>query len=676
MSLCKVCDKLDIQNFVDWEKDLEDVRHQPSLSKLEHSALTENCPLCKLILSSIQSNLTEAGEGPIDASIWESSSPIILRGVQYIVDDEDTEPGGLFWIKARCDRAGPFAHAYFSLYPDDEDPDSAPVPEDVVIGKRVRRPEENHELLRGWIRDCEAKHTSCVATGPLPTRVINVGEEGDDFVRLEVTDPAATPEANKYMTLSHCWGPTPELVIRTTKATLPQHLTRIPLSDLTNTFRDAVHVTRAVGVKHIWIDSLCIVQDDADDWARESAKMGFIYANSYLTVAAAASPDSRGGCFHHYSPPSQSLPPARIKCTTPPGGKGHVFLRPRLRDFLTLHKAPLHTRAWVKQERILSPRTVHYDADQMLWECREGRVCESGVPESAFVTQRRIWDGRLHFEQHGEEEEERHGGNRRRAFWYDWYDLVESYTTHGLTKGEDKLPALSGLAQTLETASGGSYVAGLWRDHLPFGLLWRKAGEWLKPAPTYRAPTWSWAAWDGRASFYGEVDLDGHSTKVIPTVEDIEAVVQPLGLDPRGRLASGSLKITGQLKPADERTDPRSPGYRKLAGVMESLKLTVDFLTADGGSTAFGIAFFDEEYRPGEGPVYCLRIARMESALGEPLPSLFLALLLRPTGRNRDEYRRIGIGEQREVGVGRLEGPVERQPDFFAGVEMGRVTIV
>jgi len=654
MSLCRVCQRLDLKDFVDWELTLEDVPHHRSLEQLEKAAAL-NCPLCRLIFDALTPKLAE--EPPLDPTIWKSS-PITLRGVQYV--DEDSECGGIFWIKARCDRAGPLAFAYLSLYPDEEDPDSVPVPEDIVIGRKVQPPEQNFNLLRGWIQHCEANHSTCAARGSLPTRVINVGKGGEDFVKLEETHP---DQPDRYMTLSHCWGPTPHLVIRTTKATLAQHQQQIPLSALTNTFRDAVHVTRAVGIKYIWIDSLCIVQDDEQDWARESAKMGFIYANSYLTVAAAASPDSTGGCFHHNG--KLQVQSARIRCTTP-AGLGHVFLCPRLGDFLTLHESPLHTRAWVKQERILSPRTIHYDGDQMLWECHESRACESGVPESAFVVQHRIWDGRLRLE--GDEQQ-----TSRRSWWWDWYDLVESYTTHGLTKGEDKLPALSGMAQTLESATGGSYVAGLWRDHLPFGLLWRKAGPWLKPAPTYRAPTWSWSAWDGKSSFYNEADLEGYSTRVFSTVGIVEAVVTPLGLDPRGKLASGFLKITGQLKAADERMDPGAPGYQQFPVMNESLKLTVDYLTANGA--IFGLAFFDEEYRPGRSPVYCFRIARMESSLEERLPSLFLALLLEPTGVE-NEYRRIGVGEQREVGTGRHEGPVASQPDFFAGVPNGTITII
>ncbi|KAK0616526.1 hypothetical protein B0T14DRAFT_604796 [Immersiella caudata] len=503
---------------------LEDVPHHRSLEQLEQSAAT-GCPLCKLIFTEINRKLVQKDE-TVDPAIWKSS-PITPRGGQYIVDDEDTEPGGMFWIKARCDCAGPFAYAYFSLYPD---PEGVPVPEDIVIVRKVQAPEQNFGL-RGQ-----------------PPRPI-----GEDSAKLEET---STDQTDRYMTLSHCWAPTPNLVIRTTKATLPQHLQQIPLTALTNTFGDAVH-------------------DDADDWARESAKMGFIYANSYLTITAAASSDSTHGYFYHNHDSKSSLQPAKIKCTTP-SGPGHVFLRPNLGDFLTLHQSPLHARAWVKQERILSLRTVHYHTDQML-------------------------------------------------------------------------------------------------DHLPFGLLWRKTREWLKPAPTYRTPTWSWSAWDGRASFYNEADLEEYATRWVSAVDEIDAVVNPSGIDPKGRLSSGFLKATGQLKAADKRMDPKAAGYQKLPNVIGSLNLTVDYLTTEG--VILKLAFSDEECRPGGGAVYCLRVALVDNESGEKMPSLSLALLLEPTSVE-GEYRGIGIGEQREVGTGKYEGPLSSQPRFFAGVPKTTVIIV
>ncbi|KAK5654622.1 hypothetical protein OQA88_6943 [Cercophora sp. LCS_1] len=647
MTLCKVCNRLDLKDFVDWDGMAEQISHHRSFSALESSAQT--CSLCALIHSSLLPKLD-----PEDPN--NRAHPVYLRAVLLVDDDIDTEAGGIFWIKASCHAA----YVYLNLHPSPTSP--VPIPATTIIGRPITPPEQNLALLRTWLAHCTTAHKTCSVPGALPTRVINVGLPTDDFVRLETTVPGTvTP----YMTLSHCWGPTPHLVIRTLTSNIDAHTARIPLTALTNTFRDAVAVTRAVGIPYLWIDSLCIVQDSADDWARESAKMGFIYANSHLTIAAAASADSTGGCFHHSNMPKAKRAWPVIKCTTDEG-TGLVAVTPRLGDFDTLKDAPLHVRAWVKQERILSPRTVHFDRDQMLWECREERICESGVPEGAFSVQRKLWDGRLHFESGAP-------AAKGRKFWWDWYDLVEGYTGHGLTKGEDKLPALSGLADMLGRATGGGYVAGLWRDHLPWGLLWRKKGRWLRPAEGYRAPSWSWAGWDGIVQWVGEADLEGFALKVISDVEGVEAVSVPEGIDPRGRLKGGHLKLTGRAKEVDPRTDPKSESYEKLAGVMESLNLTVDFVKSDGAK--IGLAFFDKDYEPGSGPLYCLRLARIEGSQGAKLPSLFFGLLLESTGKE-NEFRRVGMAEHREVGVGRYGGPVETQPDFFADASKREIMIV
>ncbi|KAK3380954.1 heterokaryon incompatibility protein [Podospora didyma] len=655
MSLCSLCQTLDLKDLVDWDNNLQDIPHHRSLEQLE-TAAASSCRLCKLFLDALMPSLKNA-----DPDIWKDS-PIILRGIQHL--DDDYEPQGIFWLKVRCDRAGFGAYAYFSLYPDDHDPKSASIPENMIIGKKIEPPEQNIDLLSRWIADCQTNHSSCSASakGPLPTRVINVGTSGSPSVRLETTTPDQT---DHYMTLSHCWGPNPHLVLRTTKATLPSHLDSIPISKLTKTFRDAISVTRSVGVTYLWIDSLCIVQDDEDDWARESAKMGSIYANSYLTVAAAGSSDPTQGCFHpRPTPPADHH--ARVRCTAPDNGVGHVFIRPRVRDFKTLDQSPLHTRAWVTQERILSPRTVHYDTDQMLWECRESRVCESGVPESAFEAQRLKWDGRLHLRY----PYTRANGSGQRDFWWDWYDLVQSYTTFGLTKGEDKLPALSGLAETLErnAGGGGRYVAGLWKDHMAVGLLWRKYGPFLQLAPGgYRAPTWSWASWDGHVCFHSEADFgstDGHITCDFD-VDSLQTEAVPSGLDPRGKLASGYMEIAGRIKAADARVDPSAPDYEKLPGVMESLGLVVDYLRSNG--VVFGLAWYDGEYTPERcnRPVHCLRLVRRDGA-----PSVFHALLLEETD-TKCEYRRIGMGEYRPY-----TAATETDVDFFADALVERIRIV
>ena len=106
-------------------------------------------------------------------------------------------------------------------------------------------------------------------------------------------------ELAHYTTLSHCWGK--KRIVTTTKATLGQRKLEVQWPRLSRTFQDAINITRALGIRYIWIDSLCIIQDDKEDWERESAKMAEIYSCSYLNLAATGSADGDGGCFFNRS---------------------------------------------------------------------------------------------------------------------------------------------------------------------------------------------------------------------------------------------------------------------------------------------------------------------------------------------------------------------------------------
>lgn len=133
----------------------------------------------------------------------------------------------------------------------------------------------------------------------------------------------------------------------TTKSTLSGHIDKIPWVTLPKTFRDAIEVTRNIGIKYIWIDSLCIVQDDEEDWERESSTMASVYERCYLNISATDSNDSHGGCFLN-QPQIQQLefPYSSSNCDS----AGSFFL---LDDFSTrsLGFSPLNKRGWVLQEQ-------------------------------------------------------------------------------------------------------------------------------------------------------------------------------------------------------------------------------------------------------------------------------------------------------------------------------------
>jgi hypothetical protein len=159
-------------------------------------------------------------------------------------------------------------------------------------------------VLEGWANECVTGHEECRSprssggtgkeeeTKPeLPTRIIDVGIDADGpAVRLVETKG----RQEHYVALSHCWGPPTKRPLCTTKATFLQHLAGIPVSSLPKTFRDAVAITRLLHLRYLWIDSLCIIQDDRKDWSVEAPRIGTVYSKAYLVIAASGPSFKRG----------------------------------------------------------------------------------------------------------------------------------------------------------------------------------------------------------------------------------------------------------------------------------------------------------------------------------------------------------------------------------------------
>ncbi|KAK3338708.1 heterokaryon incompatibility protein-domain-containing protein, partial [Neurospora tetraspora] len=139
-------------------------------------------------------------------------------------------------------------------------------------------------------------HTSSLDQTKLPSRILDVGSADSSVVRL-VKTTTETPSGS-YVALSHCWGPPDKQPLKTTCDTLEDYIRHgIPLACLPQTFADAVWVTRVLGIRYLWIDSLCIIQDSLSDWEVESQKMGPIYEGATLTLGAAYARDSSEGLF-------------------------------------------------------------------------------------------------------------------------------------------------------------------------------------------------------------------------------------------------------------------------------------------------------------------------------------------------------------------------------------------
>ena len=450
---------------------------------------------------------------------------------------------------------------------------------------------------------------------------------------------------------------------------------------------------------------LGIIQDDARDWEREAARMAAVYENCHLCIAADASNDDSSGCFPsqqsrmdclYVSPDVLSTGrrpmyanAAPVMADAPRGGAASyasqgtfmLFKRHELGATAEMTLSiewmpssrrsdprpynipqfgcpidppayqPLSTRAWTLQERLLSPRTIHYAQDQMYWECKVCMLGEDGCRISTesikFSMEQLIAGQRLPLDQHGigassglsliEGYPPVASGEAIGRWKGGWLWVVEQFTTRQVTVGDDKLPALSGLANRLAIATGDTYYAGLWRAHILEDLNWRVyareesrvmvpggfahvfGAQQCTPARTarYRAPSWSWASLDAHIIF---VHLDFRRI----LTEFIDCHVTPAGLDPFGRVTDGWIKLKGPLKEVSRAPASFKPPIEDPLGFGVLVQLQHET------GIAYGEAFFDLDAR-------------------FPCSALFLdpsnALLLTPSTMRQGHYVRIGIAK-------------------------------
>jgi hypothetical protein len=186
--------------------------------------------------------------------------------------------------------------------------------------------------------------------------------------------------------------------------------------------------------------------------------------------------------------------------------------------------APLNRRAWVVQERILSPRIIHFGAQQLFWECYELKASEAfpngfdhEISTGEELKNEYFKDSRS-FKSPETSCSKRPNTqlpsqlcskipDRNELYSY-WRTVVQAYSKRELTFGLDKLPAISGIAKELWLALKERYIAGLWEGDLIHSLLWvvHRSDDFYGLPSEYRAPTWSWASVDAKISWYASLN--------------------------------------------------------------------------------------------------------------------------------------------------------------------------
>ena len=355
--------------------------------------------------------------------------------------------------------------------------------------------------------------------------------------------------------------------------------------------------------------------------------MAAIYSNASVMLGATGSSDGSGGLFTSRSPPVYEKFHYERD-----GNAGIMQLFPVPRHIAVtassapfLENEPLSQRGWALQERWLSPRVIHFGSQQMFFECHGHIVAEDG-----FRAEGRIDSAH---EDSLPASLRNNVVNASRGSTL-WIGIVSAYCRRALTKGSDKLPALSGLARVVEEQIGDQYVAGLWRSNLIEGMIWQAIGK-THAVPEYRAPSWSWASIDGPfGMFCLGVGPDIGEWTDQATIVDCQITLK--GDNPYGEVTAGYLKIKGPLEPlfSAEEAKPGTGNLRRQKGE----KLKTKSGSESGAACVFDTPTHAEISR--DVPLWALVLTKGKQPSHKQ--RIYHAIVVRAVDGQEDTYRRIG----------------------------------
>ncbi|KAH8679632.1 heterokaryon incompatibility protein-domain-containing protein [Tricladium varicosporioides] len=398
--------------------------------------------------------------------------------------------------------------------------------------KHPRSKSKAFEIAHAWLEECDDTHNCTKNTKEdlwIPKRLLDLGNhQAPDYVQLRMGSDIEI--GSKYATLSHCWGGhNPDSLGHATEEELMRGRKTTKFCRL---FQDVFELARYLGLRYLWIDSLCIFQGPDGDFNTQASQMWKIYHRSHINIAASSAASGEEALFDEQSTDvplemKMKLEDLDLSFRQP------VNLETEREIFLS---QPLVKRAWVLQELFLSPRVIYFSSSQLFWSCQMERKSESHPSGIEHVKGLRnlSWMYGTRFKTLYEEDnkessssthdDRNHGTNNQNinkaevgsnsAWDYTWDTILSDFSETELTYPSDRLIAFSGVAQEVyndylqhsvshfqtEEQSGlqPDYLAGLWRQRMPWDLFWYPEAQTAsRPKSTYFAPTWSWASING-----------------------------------------------------------------------------------------------------------------------------------------------------------------------------------
>lgn len=234
-----------------------------------------------------------------------------------------------------------------------------------------------------WINECVDTHDAarCLRNRPpsfFPTRLLELKRVGPQLT-FSLVLRNVLPSNVSYMTLSHCWGKgAVTKKLRLLRSTFDYLRDMHPVDRLPKTFREACQVTERLGVRYLWIDRLCIIQDSTEDWNREAALMQDVYKNSFLNISAHGAGDDEEGLFFNRDPRRVDFSVIDFRVQSPIQPEYFILDDEVYNGWEEGFKeGPVVRRGWIIQERLLAPRVLHFGRRQLFWECNSAGGCES-----------------------------------------------------------------------------------------------------------------------------------------------------------------------------------------------------------------------------------------------------------------------------------------------------------
>jgi hypothetical protein len=376
-----------------------------------------------------------------------------------------------------------------------------------------------------------------------------------------------------YVTLSYIWGgPQPSSTTKNIDTYITQGL---EISKFPKTIGEAIVATNGFGIRYLWIDALCILQDSVEDKNQQIGMMRGIYRNSYVTIIAACGENVTEGFLHRDRP--RKVPDSRIPFRCPDGKIGTVWIAAESdtdsgdasRTYYD-EMEPVNYRGWCLQERLLSPRCFIYASHTLQYYCQTETVnigqalCE---PSTGMRLPGTIFQPSSSIQPSSSDQVK-----SRRS----WLSAIWDYTSRNISVPADKLVALAGIVEQFHLVYNSQYLAGLWQKTLLLDLLWYNDSFELERRPTeYRAPSWSWASINGR------VISQNFEQKLEPGVHNI-VECKVLGCQvtlasqdmPFGQVSAGTLVLKGHLKEARLESGGKSGNLLvSLDGEAEPVKI-------------------------------------------------------------------------------------------------------